>query len=337
MTPHTKINDALVKDDEVFAAFWDFAASPYALGDILTWNMRVCVEALATGRNRLDSYVLLDPQSPSNRYQSYINTNNYHKYAADIFPAFLVNPMLRNIHFLQDRESLLTLMIHKSRQAVFPTLEKHLHGYKFSDALYSTHDKMNLFYQKHGYLPKLSVPESIRLWAKNFLKSYPPETVFVCVHMRHRSSETDMSADLFRDADFDVWLEFFKTIQRRRSEVIFITVGRPAEWPRDLYKQRNVILLKTLGYGLLEELAMIQECDLFMATNSGPAVMAVFGDKPYVIFQHPENAKISAHFWGIPKGTQRLPFGKENQIIKWNTVTVNDLIEAVEEHLPKSK
>ncbi len=71
---------------------------------------------------------------------------------------------------------------------------------------------------------------------------------------------------------------------------------------------------------------MVQCADLFMATNSGPAVMAVFSDTPYVIFQRNENAKITSEFWGVEEGAERLPFGTEHQTVFWGETTV-DVIE----------
>jgi hypothetical protein len=333
MEKNQNLGEENLFDDDCFFAFWDFAVSPYALGDILTWNVRSCVEALKAGKKQMDVSILLDPKEPSNIHQKYINGNNYHKYIYDMFPAFLVNPMLRNINFLRERSALENLIGFNmmNRLSMFPGLKKYMQGYKISEALYSSHDKMNSYYEKHGALPRLHAPESIQSWAGQFLKSYRAETFFVCVHMRHRRSEPDMTAELFRDANFDDWIEFFRIVEEKYPDVMFIVVGRLTEWPRELFRLRNVLLLKTLGYGLLEELAMVQACDLFMATNSGPAVMAVFGQSPYVIFQHPGNANVSAKLWGVQEGSEKLPFAVKNQTIEWGYAKAKLLVSSFEE------
>jgi hypothetical protein len=59
--------------------------------------------------------------------------------------------------------------------------------------------------------------------------------------------------------------------------------------------------------------------------------MAVFGSRPYVIFQHPGNAEISAKLWGIHEEEKRLPFAKKHQTIKWGVCSARDLISSFEE------
>ena len=323
------------KRDRTFRAFLDFAGSPYALGDILTWNIRTCVEAIEAGCDTVDVWLLSDPERPSNKYQFYINGLNHQKYLLDLVPAFFTNPVLRNIHLLLDRETLELEVfdLHTKGEPFFPALRKYIEGLKLSNALYSHHTPMNAFWEKHGWVPKLSLPRGVRTWAENFLKSFNPASVIVVVHLRNRRCETDsFPADVFRDADFDIWTEFFNRAGSKFPEVQFLVVGRPVEWPRRFYRMNNVVLLKSLGYGLIEELAMIQCADLFVATNSGPAVMAVFSETPYLIFQGPENAKLTAEFWGVDIGATRLPFGNPHQSVYWGETSV----EVIERELERS-
>lgn len=314
--------------DTPFKAFLDFAGSPYALGDILTWNMRICAEALYAGKKLTDVWVLSDPENPANKYQFYINGLNHQKFLLDLAPALFTNPMLNNIHFLQERAELEKEIFdcHIKEEPFFPNLTKYVEGFRLKNALYSNHDLINKWYAENGWVPKLALPKGVRTWAENFLKSYNPNSFIVTVHLRNRKYETDtFAADVFRDADFQVWSDFFDRACTRFPQVTFLLVGRPIEWPREFYRRSNLIPIKSLGYGLMEELAMIQCCDLFMATNSGPAVMAVFSETPYVIFQRNENASITSQFWGVEHGAERLPFGTEHQTVFWGETKVEDI------------
>lgn len=311
-----------------FKAFLDFAGSPYALGDILTWNMRVCAEALFAGRTLTDVWVLSDPENPSNKYQFYINGLNHQKYMLDLLPAFFTNPMLNNIHFLHERAEMDRMVFdaHYKEEPFFPNMTKYVSGFRERNALYSNHDLINKWHAENGWVPRLALPKGVRTWAENFLKSFNPHSFVVTVHLRNRKYETDtFAADVFRDADFDVWSEFFSRAVTRFPEVVFLLVGRPVEWPRNFFRRSNIIPLKGMGLGLQEELAMIQCCDLFMATNSGPAVMAVFSETPYVIFQRTENAGLTSQFWGVDIGAKQLPFGLEHQTVFWGQTTVDDI------------
>ena len=319
--------------DTPFKAFLDFAGSPYALGDILTWNMRICAEALYAGKELTDVWVLSEPENPSNKYQFYINGLNHQKYLLDLMPAFFTNPMLRDIHFLQSRSELDHLIFdcHIREEAFFPSMEKYVSGFRQKNALYSNHDLVNKWYAEKGWVPRLALPKGVRTWAENFLKSFNPKSFIVTVHLRNRQYETDtFAADVFRDADFEVWREFFDRAQSRFPDVTFLLVGGPIEGPRDFYRRANLIPLKAMGYGLMEELAMIQCADLFMATNSGPAVMAVFSETPYIIFQRNENASLTSEFWGVEIGAERLPFGQAYQTVRWGQVDASDIERELE-------
>jgi hypothetical protein len=308
-----------------FKAFLDFAGSPYALGDILTWNMITCTEALYAGRERVDIWVLSEPENPSNRYQFYITGLNHQKFLLDLMPAFYTNPMLGNMHFLQSGAKLERQIFdaHIAGEPCFPGLDKYKGDFRPKEALYSSHDRINQWYAENGWVPRLALPKGIRTWAENFLKSFNPNSFIVTVHLRNRKNETDtFAADVFRDAGFDVWSEFFDRAKTQFPDVTFLLVGRPVEWPREFYRRSNLIPLKSMGYGLIEELAMIQCCDLFMATNSGPAVMAVFSETPYVIFQRRENEKLTSELWGVEIGAERLPFATEHQTVFWGETTV---------------
>ena len=52
-----------------YCAIYDFELFPYALGDVLTWNVRSAVHAEEAGCSGVDIYICLDPRYPSCIYQ----------------------------------------------------------------------------------------------------------------------------------------------------------------------------------------------------------------------------------------------------------------------------
>lgn len=323
-------------DEEVFVAFIDFSASFYALGDILTWIIRVCCEALNSGKKVLDVVALTDPNLLGNKAQPFIDRNAYMRLFLDLVPAFYTNPMLRGFHHLRDRAGFERLMdeAKANNRAMFPGHAKYREGLDTRIAAYNGHTVINRFYREQGFVPRLTTPPGYRLWAESFLKSYSPEAFVVTVHVRQRVAESHIFRDaLDRDGDYRVWEEFFDEATRRRPETVFILLGKPAEWPRRLMRRSNVIILKSLGLGLMEELAMIQASDLFMGLLSGPSIMAFFSETPYAQFVQSVCADYTAKLMEIEMGAPRLPFAGEHQTLHWEEPTTEALCRAFEAKL----
>lgn len=331
----TKIKKLLYQEGNVLTGVYDFGISPYALGDILTWNMRLYVQAISNAKDAIDMCIVTDASS-INRYQEYlVTTYNYHNYLLEVLPAFYCNPMLRNIHFYENRESFFNnfVAMNIQGQEISPNIRQYLRDSVRKRRAYNSHDIINRFYEKNGYVPNLQVPEIFKNNAVSILKrNYNQESFFVCMHLRNRRRDPTTSAlGIGRDVNLDDWLSFVDIMEKRHPEVVFMVVGKPDEWPRELYHQRNVALVKALGYGLLEELALVHECDLFMGSNSGPAVMAIFGHKPYLIFTTPHMASFSAELYEIEVGVEKLPFAREHQILKWENTSTDFLVGSFED------
>ena len=320
-------------DEDVFVAFIDFSASFYALGDILTWIIRVCCEALNSGKKVMDVVVLTDPEMLGNAAQPFVDRNAYMRLYLDLVMAFYTNPMLRGFNHLRDRAEFERLMdeAKENNQAMFPGHAKYAEGLSTRIAAYSGHTVINRFCREHGYVPKLTTPPGYRLWAESFLKSYSPEVFAVTVHVRRREAESHIFRDaLERDGVFSDWEAFFDEAQRRHPETLFLVLGKPTEWPRRLMRRSNVIILKSLGLGLMEELAMIQASDLFMGLLSGPSTMAFFSDTPYALFVQQVCAEYTAQITEIEMHATHLPFAGKEQTLHWQQPTPEALLAAFE-------
>ena len=52
-----------------YCAIYDFELLPYALGDVLTWNIQTALRCEEAGRDVVDAYVCLDRRYPASIYQ----------------------------------------------------------------------------------------------------------------------------------------------------------------------------------------------------------------------------------------------------------------------------
>lgn len=318
-----------------FTGFIDFSASPFALGDILTWNVRVCCEALSAGRKAVDVVALTDRELLGNAYQSFLTRHNLLCTYLDLAAAFYVNPLLRGFTHLMDRASFERRMraAASDNQPMFPGTREYEAGLRTRNALYSSHLPMNRFYREHGHLPRLKVPQAYLAQAENFLESCGPEAFAVVVHVRRRVGEAHalFGGTLERDGDFGVWEAFFAEARRSHPETVFVILGKGVEWSRRLMRDQKLVFPKCLGLGLLDELAMIQAADLFMGLLSGPSTMAIFSEAPYALFVQQNYAKITAEVVGVEQGAACLPFACAHQTLVWKPPTLENLLAAFEE------
>lgn len=324
----------LVEGQDQFTAFIDFSASPFALGDILTWNVRVCCEAAQAGRSSMDVVALTDPDMLGNAFQNFITRSNYLRLFMDLIPAFYTNPMLRHFHHLRDRGSFEGLMGAAESRGLpmFPGRFKYDEGLACRQGVYNRHHVMNRFFREKGWIPRLTVPPAHRVWAENFLKSQGADVFAVTVHVRRRETETHMfGAALDRDGDYEVWEAFFDEAMRRHPETRFIILGKSVEWPRRLMRRSDLVLLKTLGYGLMEELALVEASDLFMGLLSGPSTMAFFTGVPYSLFVQQGYAGLSAEVVEVAVGERALPFAAPDQVLIWEPPAFESLLDTFEE------
>jgi len=302
--------------------------------------MQSCVRTILAGKKGLDVCFLADPDRPSPPYQKhFIDKSNYRSFLAEWLPVFYLNPMLTTLRVYEDRtdyevHGILKELILNAGSLNLPDYLTELS--ESADADLGSYALVNDFHSRFGYIPRPVVPERYREQIRARLKpAFPSKSVFVAVHLRPRAQEDGTwrpdGPERDRDARIDIWAEFFSWAEREHPEVMFVAVGRAIEWSEALCDRSNLVLLRSLGYGLMEELALIQEADVFMGSNSGPAVVAIFGVKPYWVFEISKPSfSYSARKWGIPIGSSRLPFAGEHQRIFWGPVSTTQLAECLE-------
>lgn len=89
-------------------AIYDFEFFPYALGDVLTWNVRTAMRCEELGKDAVDVYICLDEKNPASIYQrGLINEDNYELFFAELYEAFGTNPKLHHLHIYSNRGELI--------------------------------------------------------------------------------------------------------------------------------------------------------------------------------------------------------------------------------------
>ncbi|OUR60339.1 hypothetical protein A9Q74_14085 [Colwellia sp. 39_35_sub15_T18] len=315
--------------NDVLPVIWDFAARPYALGDILTTLIDWTVKAEKQNKKWLDIYVVATPERPASAKQPYIGSLNFEKFLFELLPAFNFCPIVRNVHLIRSREqmerTLLAWNYHRIDSS--PTLNQYNDELNRQQPFMGDFKNIKAYFDEHKSVPRFRQLKSESPLKDELLFGFKPDSIFVTVHIRQRSKEvhSQHGGALYRDSDQDVWLEFINQTAKNHPNVVFVVVGRLAEFTRKLYNCHNVVILKHYGLGLIDELSAIQHSDLFMGGISGPAMFAMFTQTPYFLFQGESSAQEAATYFNENLGEESPFFTLATQKIKWLTPSVNDL------------
>lgn len=309
-----------------YLAVYDFELLPYALGDVLTWNVHTALRCEVLGRSRVDIYVCLDERHPANVFQrELVSAENHELFFNELLGAFATHPLPGGVFIFRRREEMLGAL----RLAAGDDAQDReaLAGYEkvlerrgddnavmayFNECIHS-HQGINEFARRAGRVPLLRPsagcePDIAALFATRLAGR---RVVAVQIRMR-RLSDAGHGAQLSysRDSDFLAWYEFLRDARSSHPDVQFIALGRLQELPIELLELPNVASLRPLGLGLGHELTLLLRSDLFMGTSSGFAAMANFSTVPYCITRVTAQ---SCKAYAIEPGATRLPFATERQ------------------------
>jgi hypothetical protein len=331
-----------------FCGVYDFELLPYALGDVLTWNVQTSLRCEAGGRDHVDVFVCVDRRNPSSIYQRNLVTGeNCGLFFSELFGAFGTHPRLGSIFVFHERERLLAelrriapgdalneeVLADYERVLVRREDEGALNEY-FIKYIY-THDEINRFAKAHGRIPLLHASAGCEPDTAGLIETLFAGKRIVVIHPRLRRLDQGYGGahTNWRDSDFLEWYEFLRAAERRHPDVAFVVVGRLQEKPLEILKLPNVVSLRTLGLGLGHELSLMLQSNLFIGTSSGFAAMANFSETPYFITKVNEE---SCNAYGIPPGCERLPFARPDQILVYEPETTDLLLRLLERGLAGS-
>ncbi len=306
-------------------AIYDFDLMPYALGDVLTWNVQTAIRCEEAEREAVDVHICLDQRHPSSIYQSdTVNADNCWMFFNELFGAFGTHPRLGNIVIHRRREDALQRL--RAEAAADPVNAEALADYEH--ALSNRHDQdtliayftkyiyyhkgINAFAARHGRIPLLQPSLGCGPDIAGLLANHLADKRIVLVHIRQRRLDAGYGGTHThaRDSDFLEWYDFLRKAEMRFPDVLFVVLGRLQEKPLELLRLPNVMSLRTLGLGLGHELTLMLRGDLFIGTSSGFAALANFSKLPYFITKM---GRESCNAYEIEFGADRLPFATERQ------------------------
>lgn len=328
-----------------YPGIYDFELLPYALGDVLTWNVQSAVAAHKAGRKRVDIHICLDARFPASIYQrDIVNQHNCGLFLNELFGAFGTHPLLGDIAIYHDRDRLLARLhaLSKEDDQIFgitnyynEIIKNKSNVLALSDYFMSqihSHEALNDFAAKNGFLPQLHASAGCMPDIEALLAKLLAGRRVVVIHPRFRRLDHGYGGGqtFSRDSDMLEWMAFIQNAQRQRPDVQFIVMGRLQEKPLALLEQPNVMSLRSLGLGLGHELTLFLKADLFLGASSGFAAMANFCEIPYFITKmNPASCKAYA----IADGAKALPFAHPHQELIYEDENAEILMELLKRGL----
>src|SRR5258706_2818986 len=94
--------------DDAVHAIYDFELLPYALGDVLTWNVQTAITCEESGRSRVELHVCLDEGAPASPYQrDLVSSANSGLFFSELSGAFGTQPKPGTLRIWRRREQML--------------------------------------------------------------------------------------------------------------------------------------------------------------------------------------------------------------------------------------
>ena len=334
-------------------AVYDFALFPYALGDVLTWNIRTALRCQRAGRDVVDVYVCIDLDAPPMLYQKdLVDPTNNELFFTELYSAFGTHPRLGNFYVYRSRADLIEhlhaitaddgvnaqivsdyIAVAQYIDAPIPATEARdakIRSYFEREIL--THGEINAAAVKHGHIPLLKPALGCGPDVEALLRERFAGKEVVSFHLRLRQVDVGYGAapSYSRDSNFLEWYDFLQRARDLYPDILFVALGRLQEKPLEILRLPNVISARVFGLGLGHELTLILRSRLFIGTSSGFAAFANFSPIPYFITKVTET---SCRAYEIEYGAKRLPFASPHQELIYEPETSDLLLQLLERGL----
>lgn len=300
-------------------AFVDFGYMPYALGDALTFTANAQVMAANAGAAFYDLAILCDPQTPAPSWQPFVTAATRLRHLNGLLPAYMSAPMLRDIHIFESRLEFHALVAERKIGGA-PSWPPASALWRRRIDFISHHSIADRF-RRAGSIPLLGPPRGFLEAARSYRSRLPAGSFVVALNLR-QSRLREQTAQTERDAQFEIWMRFLKDCHTRYPNALFLALGGYRDVDRKVHALPNVRVPRAEGLGLGEELALLQEADLFVGSSSGFAQAAFFG-QPSFLVTHVEPR--AAAYVGVPVGAPRQVFSRADQLMTWRHEELYDL------------
>jgi hypothetical protein len=170
------------------------------------------------------------------------------------------------------------LQARPKRYILWPQLdEHHLISHRDSSTIFA-----QKFFAERGFIPHLSCKTDLLRWAASFIAQYVAPSLPVVVHLKNNPNLKGCS-----NANFKSWYNFFLSCYGQ-YDVKFILIGNEPIDPQ-ITQLPNVLVARDCESYLSRDLALVETSYIFMGMSSGPSIMALFCDIPYVIYKNPDH------------------------------------------------
>lgn len=248
---------------------YDWSYMPASIGDfILTLRSAMC-EQSRLGLSNIDFCSVFDYNEISKKKfkePSYEIERRYLKYRK----LFLLCDNIIDDYKFQDRKEYYGfLKKNRSKYVLFPSLLRQL-SMDWSTIYHS--DITFKFLRKFGGIPRLNYP--IESQDKTDKVTDKP---LIVMNLRNNPIPSK------RNADMDVWYEFLKLANEKYNDTFYI-IGEKHEKDYAMACLENVKFTKDMGFCLVEDMALLDNADLFISTETGVALVYQYLRKPYLLY-----------------------------------------------------
>jgi len=332
---------------KTYLDIYDLSIFPYALGDLITWNIRSAMAAELAGAEKCHVVVFADKNAPHCCFQDRPDPDQYELYFSEIQAAIYSHPLASSFAYFHDRAELEAhLSTRKKEGFLFPDnyaeYQKIYNNRNNRDQVIAHFIKyvgnqsaINTFFSQKGFVPSVKHVLGCRSDAEQLISLQDEGSIIITIQFRYRGIDQAISDnEVQRNVDCLAWEEFFLQAAEKYPQIKFILLGRIQEKPLRILKLPNIIAPRALGFNLGHEISLLLLSDLYIGSSSGFAQVAFFSDVPYRVTRLDQHA---CDFYSIPYGSECLPFAKSNQRLLYGNETSEILFSALEEAIKNKK
>lgn len=273
-----KLLSPIRPDERRLLAIYDLSSQPFSIGDILVIQEASLVLRERHNLDMIDFALVYNPKrpAPSDPAFSNITEENAMYHLASILPVAQVNQHLGSLFIFNSHLHLQRFIADNAD--LYQTWPP---AWQFAEANYLNYtvfnDLLHSYYTKYGFIPHLSCRQFLTDWAQAFYQEHIYPQVPVTVQVRNNKT-----FGTHRNLRLDCWLKFFHHCEERYP-VKFVIICARAEVDDRLRHCPNVLIAKDYHTSIEQDLALIHTAAIHMGASSGPAAMAIFNAKPYLI------------------------------------------------------
>jgi hypothetical protein len=258
---------------------YDTSSQPFSIGDLLIFQEASLVLCQRHQAEIVDFAIVYDPEHPDSSDPVFVGTiteENVLYHLASILPLAQVNQRLGSVFIFNSHKHLQHYINDNvDRYHIWPSgwkmaTREYLSPVVFNDLLYRC-------YKQEGSIPYLTCRPFLNNWAEEFYLLHASSLVPVTVNLR-----CNKGWHLHRNSKIDSWINFFQYCETIYP-VKFIVICTRSEIDDRLRQCANVIIAKDHHTGVEQDMALIHSSAIHMGAGSGPATMAWFNSKPYLM------------------------------------------------------